>query len=247
MKFNAAPSRQNVLYSLIEFGSLPVLMLTTAPVLLKALGQQQYGTWMLVNSVAATAGGLGGGFGEAATRFIAYYRGRADELGITRSFLAVLLINCLLGGLSAGLVIICAPWLLNHVFQVGPALYLEALVAVRIAGVLLAIRFPISVFVSATRACEHYRPMVLITVLSRTVLIRCGIFGDYRLRIDQHTCHHSSGGGTRQHGPGCSCISTATSFGDFQALTCCMASGRILGFRGIYMAQVSPGSFIRAC
>lgn len=171
MKYSQVPARQNVLYSLVEFGSLPVLMLTTAPVLLRALGQQQYGTWMLVNSVAATAGGLGGGFGEAATRFIAVYRGRADALGITRSFLAVLLVNSLLGAVAAGLVIVCAPSLLNHVFKVGPALYKEALVAIRIAGVLLAIRFPMSVFVPATRACERYRPMVLITVLSRTFLV----------------------------------------------------------------------------
>jgi O-antigen/teichoic acid export membrane protein len=171
MKFGAGSARQNVLYSLVEFGSLPILMLSTAPVLLKALGQQQYGTWMLVNSVAATAGGLGGGFGEAATRFIAHYRGRADSLGVTRSFLAVLAINSPLGVLAAGLVIVCAPSLLNHVFKVGPALYNEALVAVRIAGLLLAIRFPMAVFTSATRAYERYRPMVLITVLSRMLLV----------------------------------------------------------------------------
>jgi O-antigen/teichoic acid export membrane protein len=171
MNFSPGSARQNVLYSLVEFASLPLLMLITAPVLLRALGQQQYGIWMLVNSVAATAGGLGGGFGEAATRFIAHYRGRADALGITRSFLAVLLVNSLMGALAASLVFICAPSLLNHVFKVGPALYNEALVAVRMAGVLLTIRFPMSVFVSATRACERYRPMVLITVLSRTILV----------------------------------------------------------------------------
>jgi O-antigen/teichoic acid export membrane protein len=171
MRSGPESARQNVFYSLLEFGSLPLLMVTTAPVLLKTLGQGQYGTWMLVNSVAATAGGLGGGFGEAATRFIAYYRGRADTLGITRSFLAVLLINCLLGALASGLVIMCAPSLLDHVFKVGPVLYKEALIAIRIAGVILAIRFPMAVFVSATRACERYRPIVLITVASRMLLV----------------------------------------------------------------------------
>jgi O-antigen/teichoic acid export membrane protein len=175
MSIRPGSVRQNVVYSLLEFGSLPVLMLATAPALLRALGQQQYGTWMLVNSIAATAGGLGGGFGDAATRFVALYRGRGDGYGVNRSLLAVLLVNCVLGSVAAAAVIIGAPLLLNRVFDVGPALRAEALVSIRIAGLILAIRFPAAVFMSATRAHELYRPVVLVAVLSRAALMTSAV------------------------------------------------------------------------
>jgi O-antigen/teichoic acid export membrane protein len=68
--------RQNVFYSLLDYVSQPAMMILAAPVLLKTLGMQQYGAWMLVNSIAATVGGLGGGFGDGATKFISMYRGR---------------------------------------------------------------------------------------------------------------------------------------------------------------------------
>ena len=171
MTARPGPVRQNVLYSLAEFGSLPLLMLATAPMLLRSLGQQQYGTWMLVNSVAATAGGLGGGFGDAATRYIALHRGRGDRLGVNRSLFAVLLINCVLGTIASATVITLAPFLVDEVFKIGPALRGEAVSAIRIAGLILALRFPAAVFMSATRAYERYRPVVLVTVLSRAVLM----------------------------------------------------------------------------
>jgi hypothetical protein len=53
---------------LVDYISQPALMLIAAPLLLRPLGVQQYGTWMLVNSIAATASGLGGGFGDGATK-----------------------------------------------------------------------------------------------------------------------------------------------------------------------------------
>ncbi len=171
MTVRPGPVRQNVFYSLAEFGSLPLLMLATAPVLLRSLGQQQYGTWMLVNSVAATAGGLGGGFGDAATRYIALHRGRSDREGVNRSLFAVLLINCVLGIIASATVVTLAPFLIDKVFKVAPALHREAISAVRIAGLILALRFPAAVFMSATRAYERYRPVVLVTVLSRSTLM----------------------------------------------------------------------------
>ena len=71
--------RQNVFYSVLDYVSQPAMMLIAAPLLLRELGAQQYGTWMLVNSIAATASGLGGGFGDGATRYVSMYRGCGDR------------------------------------------------------------------------------------------------------------------------------------------------------------------------
>src|SRR4051794_19211806 len=116
-----APSRatrRNVFYSVLDYASQPAIMLLAAPLLLRRLGVQQYGTWMLINSIAAAVSGLGGGFGDGATRYVSMYRGRADAAGVARSVMAVLAINLGLGLMSATLLLACAPWLIGHAFRV---------------------------------------------------------------------------------------------------------------------------------
>jgi O-antigen/teichoic acid export membrane protein len=162
--------RQNVFYSVFDYVSQPAMMLLAAPVLLRELGAQQYGTWMLVNSIAATAGGLGGGFGDGATRYVSLYRGCGDRAGAVRTLLAVLTVNCAFGVLSAAVMIATAPWLIGHVFTVEPNLRTAAIVSVRISAALLVVRFAEAVFTSALRGCERYRPMVAISVIARTMI-----------------------------------------------------------------------------
>src|SRR3974390_18212 len=163
--------RQNVFYSLLGYVSQPAMMILAAPVLLKTLGIQQYGAWMLVNSIAATAGGLGGGFGDGATKFISMYRGRNDNEGVARSLAAALAINCALGSLLATGLVVCAPLLIGHVFQVEPALRHDGIVAVRISALVLLLRFAQAVFMSAVRGYERYRPVVAASVSSRVLIV----------------------------------------------------------------------------
>ena len=101
MTLNAGPVRESVFYSVLDYVSQPAMMILAAPLLLRALGVQQYGTWMLVNSITATAAGLGGGFGDGATKYVSMYRGSGDRDGAVRSLMAVLVVNCTFGVLSA--------------------------------------------------------------------------------------------------------------------------------------------------
>lgn len=167
--------RENVLYSLLDYGFQPAMMLIAAPLFLRALGPLEYGTWMLVNSVAATASGLGGGFGDGAIRYVSMYRGRADRAGVVRCLIAVLIVNCTLGLLSGAALAILAPWLMGDVFPVDPSLRRTGIVAVQISAVLLAARFAEAVFTSALRGYERYRPMVMLSVLARAAVITSSI------------------------------------------------------------------------
>ncbi len=168
---NAGPVRQNMFYSVLDYVSQPAMMILAAPLLLKTLGAQQYGTWMLVNSIAATAAGLGGGFGDGATKYVSMYRGTADRKGAVRSLLAVLVVNCAFGVFSALILILCAPWLIGHVFTVEAGLRHTGILALRISAVLLVVRFAEAVFTSAVRGCERYRPVVMISMFARTMVI----------------------------------------------------------------------------
>jgi O-antigen/teichoic acid export membrane protein len=170
------PIRENVVYSVMDYVSQPAMMLVAAPLLLRALGPQQYGTWMLVNSIAATVSGLGGGFGDGATRYVSLYRGRADHIGAVQSLIAVLVVNCALGFLSAAALVVAAPWLITHAFTIEPNLRHTAVVALQISAALLAVRFAEAVFTSALRGCERYRPMVIFSILARTIVVGSALF-----------------------------------------------------------------------
>jgi O-antigen/teichoic acid export membrane protein len=163
--------RQNVLYSVLDYISQPAMMILAAPVLLKTLGMPQYGAWMLVNSIAATAGGLGGGFGDGATRFISIYRGRNDNDGVVRSLAAALAINATLGVVLATGLVAGAPLLIGHVFHIESDLRYEGIVAVRISALVLLLRLAQAVFMSAARGYERYRPVVATSVSSRVLIM----------------------------------------------------------------------------
>jgi O-antigen/teichoic acid export membrane protein len=163
--------QRNVFYSVLDYVSQPAMMIVAAPFLLRTLGVQQYGTWMLVNSIAATVSGLGGGFGDGAIKYTSMYRGYGDRHGVVRSLLAILVVNSVLGLLSAAAMIILAPWLINHVFTVEPSLRAAGIASVRISALLLLLRFVESVFTSSVRGCERYRPVVVLSVITRSLVI----------------------------------------------------------------------------
>ncbi len=137
MRLEPSPVRENVFYSVLDYLSQPAIMIVAAPFLLRTLGTQQYGTWMLINSIAATASGLGGGFGDSATKYVSMYRGRNDRVGAARSLVAALAINCSLGLLAAAVVVALAPLLIGHVFPVDPSLQTVGIVALRISAFVL--------------------------------------------------------------------------------------------------------------
>jgi O-antigen/teichoic acid export membrane protein len=171
MKRPAELVRQNVVYSVLDYVSQPALMIVAAPILLKTLGAPQYGAWMLVNSIVATASGLGGGFGDSATKFVSMYRGRRDQDGVARSLLGTLVINCCLGVLLAAILELIVPFLTGPVFHVESALLHPIIIATRISAVVLLIRFAQVVFLSAIRAYERYRPAAITTVSARFLVI----------------------------------------------------------------------------
>jgi O-antigen/teichoic acid export membrane protein len=174
--------RQNIFYSLVDYVSQPGLMVLAAPTLLRHLGLEQYGVWMLVNSITATAYGLGGGFSEAATRYVSHYRGLGDGRGVARSMAAALLINCGLGLVLVLILLIAAPALIDHVFKVAPAFRYTVIVAVRISAAVLWLRVAEVVFVAAIRAFERYRPAVLVSVAARCLVVLFSLVLSYRGR-----------------------------------------------------------------
>ena len=132
-------NRENIVFGLVDCAFLPLLMIAVAPVLLRRWGAPLYGAWVLVNSVAATVGSLGGGFGEATVKYVSHYRGRGDSAGVARAVSASLLANGVLGGILSIALCLAATPLCTHLFHIKVDLA-ATVIAVRISAAILFLR-----------------------------------------------------------------------------------------------------------
>src|SRR5579884_2244247 len=164
-------SAGNAFYSIAEYIAQPISMVLAAPYLVHKLGLQQYGVWMLVSAILGSMGILSTGFGDATVKYVSTYRGQNNPAGVQRTVRATLSINILLGGLFGLLVWVIAPFSVEHVFKIDPALHLPSIQAIRISAVILLLRSVESVFVSTLRAFERYGPPVKLNVFLRCIVV----------------------------------------------------------------------------
>ena len=60
------------------------MYLAATPLLVKGLGLDLYGLWMLINSIVVMAGTVNLGFGDATLRFVSVCHGRGEAAPIVR-------------------------------------------------------------------------------------------------------------------------------------------------------------------
>lgn len=127
------------------------------PVMLRLLGQSEYGLYQFAFKVVGYLGILNFGFGSAYMRFYARYRAANDEEGVARlngTFLLVFLLIALLA-LAAGFILVAnvSNWF-SQSFSDTELFKTKILMA--IMAVNLAISFPLNVFVSYITAHEKF-------------------------------------------------------------------------------------------
>lgn len=149
------PHARSFVLGVTEYLVYPLLVFLGTPIMLRALGEADFGLWLLLASVTGLVTVAGFGMGTATTKFVAHYRGRAsndDVLAIVRHTLAV----SLAGGLVIALpLLLAAPWIADHVFpKMGHA---ETVTAILRAGALLVLLAQIDgTFAAAMRGCERF-------------------------------------------------------------------------------------------
>src|SRR5271166_382806 len=168
---NFRESAGNASYSIAEYIAQPLSMLAAAPFLVHKLGLSQYGIWMLVSAILGSMGILSTGFGDATVKYVSSYRGQNNAAGVERTIRATLTINTLLGTLCGLLTWAAAPYAVDHIFKIEPALHAASLQAIRISAVVLVVRSIESVFVSTLRAFERYGPPVKLNVFLRSIVV----------------------------------------------------------------------------
>jgi O-antigen/teichoic acid export membrane protein len=169
------PAWLNGIYAVAEYVSLPLGLLLAAPYLLRHMGAAQFGVWVLASTAVNSGNTASSGFGDAAIKYVAMYRGRNDASGIAYVVRGMLSINLAMGGLFAGALWILAPYAAAHIAHIDGTLRVAAIHSFRIGSLLLPIRSIDGVFTSTLRAFERYSPAVRITMCSRIAALAAAI------------------------------------------------------------------------
>ncbi len=158
---------RNGAYAVLEYASQPLGILLAAPYLLRHLGAAQFGIWVLAGAAVNSGNLLSSGFGDAAVKYVAMYRGRGDAAGVARVVRGMIAINLALSALVAAALWLLAPYAAAHIARVDMALRGVCLQSLRIGSLLLVVRSIDSVFGSTLRAFERYAPAVRIAMCFR--------------------------------------------------------------------------------
>ena len=68
----------NAAYGVLDYAAYPIAMVLSAPALLKHLGVEQYGIWIVITAALNTGSVIASGFGDANIQYIAGARSQGD-------------------------------------------------------------------------------------------------------------------------------------------------------------------------
>lgn len=144
------------------------------PIMLRLLGQAEYGLFSLSHSVVSYLSLLSFGFGTTIVRYIAKYRAEEDQDSLEKVFGFFILLYCAM----AAIVLVCGFVLANNVepiFNEGltESEQIKMRSLVLIMTVSSALSFPLSVFSSMVVAYERFIFRNVLNILS-TILVPAG-------------------------------------------------------------------------
>ncbi|MDH4069837.1 MAG: oligosaccharide flippase family protein [Ignavibacteria bacterium] len=168
-------------WSSADYLVLPLLWFLTTPFFVRALGEDLYGIWMLVNALIAFSSLLGLGMSDAAVRFISRSAPPGDKETVSVMVRSIGTVYLIVGVVTAGLTYALAPLLVTMPFRVAPVLVGEATTAVRVGSVIAAARLLDTLFVSVLQGFERFDlmakvrgPFQVLTMLLNVVIVLNG-------------------------------------------------------------------------
>lgn len=172
--------RAGVLMTYINIGLGSLIPFVYTPIMLRLLGQSEYGLYSLANSVVGYLSLLSFGLGSTIVRYVAKYRAEGNKeqeekvIGLFIAMYSVLAMLVLIGG-----------WIISC--NVAPIFHRglteteigKIAVLVRIMAFNTAISFPISVFGSIVMAHEKYIYRQAVNILSTVAAPCCNLIALY--------------------------------------------------------------------
>lgn len=149
-------SGRSSFFSIADHLVLPLLWLGATPVLVRFLGIESFGIWMLVNSLMGISGAMGFGLTDSVIKHVSHYRARESEGDVLRVLRFSITMYTVLGAIACVLLVLLAPFLVASAFHLSGGTADVAVAAMRIAGIGVWLRFVDAVLVSAFYGYERF-------------------------------------------------------------------------------------------
>lgn len=162
--------KSGAILSYISLGLSSFISIIYTPIMLRLLGQSQYGLFNLSNSVIGYLGILDFGFGNAVIRYTAKYRALNDKESEENLYGMFLVIYSIL----SLIILICGTILANNSnYLFSSTLSSENLLEIKIIMIImvfnLAISFPFGIFTGIITAYEHFIFPKIISIIRSIV------------------------------------------------------------------------------
>lgn len=165
---------RQAIWALAEYFAYPAMMLVATPFLLRFLGSEQYGQYLMLLTFNGLGGITGLGMGTAVVKEVSDCRGRGDLAGAARaarSGLAVTLASvAVLGSVLLGIGLIAGPALLARMGDPGTIrlLFVGAVALIALEQLDL-------VFASTLRGAERFDLSAHLEVISKSAIVAAAV------------------------------------------------------------------------
>lgn len=163
---------RNSTWNIADVLVLPFLMVLVTPYFIKALGTEQYGIWMLVNSIVAGIGVVNFGMGEASIKFISKFRALDDIQSVNRIFktgLALtLLVFLLISAIGYSAALISEHFNLFNLSEANNSLASDTM---KIGGFIFGLKQIEQYLISLFKGYERYDSASIVSIISKFSLL----------------------------------------------------------------------------
>ena len=154
---------RNVLWNWSGIGVQMAIGVVVAPFLIRRLGDEGYGIWILVGSLTSYFGLLELGLRASMGRHIAFHRAQHDSAGVNAILNTAIAAECVTAIVIAALTAAGAI-LFPRFFDVSPTHLHEARIALLLVGLNLAFTLPLAIFDSVLWAFQRFDLINLIDI-----------------------------------------------------------------------------------
>ncbi|MDU4892499.1 MAG: oligosaccharide flippase family protein [Clostridium sp.] len=162
--------KAGVILSYISLGLASFVSLLYTPVMLRLLGQSEYGLYSLSLNIIGYLGILDFGLGNAVIRYTAKYRAlddREEEANLHGMFIVIYSILAIIIILAGGVLVLNCKMIFKRTLTVNELYRIRILMSILIFN--LAISFPLGVFEGIISAYEHFIFPKILSII-RTII-----------------------------------------------------------------------------
>lgn len=167
-------ARNSLYYAIKSVVALASLLLVT-PYMLRVLGTELFGVWVLAAVVISYAQLSDFGIGESVVKYAAEYHARRDTLALNRLVNTVVVAYLLLALLLGGLLLMILPFVARHILLIPGPLLNEAVLVFRLSVGIFFVNMVMGVFASLVIATQQMGYTTSVNIAS-TCLGAAGTF-----------------------------------------------------------------------